>query len=417
MIDFKVIGTPILLRNIKKIDPESIEAYIETGGYEALKKALKKSPDELLEEVKKSELRGRGGAGFPTGIKFEIAKNQKETPKFVVVNAEEGEPGTFKDRIILENDPHLVIEGAILAAYIIGANYGYIAIRPDYTLAIKRLEKAIQDAYKYGFLGDNILGSNFSFHLKIKRGAGAYICGEETALLEMIEGKRGEPRKKPPFPPQKGLYGKPTVVNNVETLANLPFIIYYGSEEFKKYGVEGSYGTKLFCMSGDVSWKGIIEIPFGVKLSEIISLAGGVKGGKLKAVILGGVSGSLVKYDEVDIEVDYHSLGRIQAGPGCGTIIVLNDKRDIVDVCENIMRFFKDESCGKCFPCRLGTEASYRIIKKIKEKKANLHDLFNLERICKTMKNASFCGLGQTAPNIILQSLQKFKDEWLSHIS
>ncbi|HIP93200.1 MAG TPA: NADP oxidoreductase, partial [Desulfurobacteriaceae bacterium] len=210
MIDFKVIGTPILLKNIKKIDPESIEAYINTGGYEALKKALKMSPDELLDEIKKSELRGRGGAGFPTGIKLEIAKNQKDTPKFVIVNAEEGEPGTFKDRIILENDPHLVIEGAILAAYIIGANYGYIAIRPDYTLAIKRLEKAIEDAYKKGFLGDNILGSDFTFHLKIKKGAGAYICGEETALLEMIEGKRGEPRKKPPYPPQKGLYGKPT---------------------------------------------------------------------------------------------------------------------------------------------------------------------------------------------------------------
>ncbi|WP_297445995.1 NADH-quinone oxidoreductase subunit NuoF [Desulfurobacterium sp.] len=418
MIDFKVIGEPIILKNARKICPNDIEKCMEAGRYGALRKALTEmKPEEVIEEIKRSQLRGRGGAGFPTGLKFELAAKEKSDKKYVVVNGEEGEPGTFKDRIIMEDSPHLLIEGTILAGYAIGADEGIICVRCDYIKAIERLEKAIADAYDRGLLGKNIFGTDFSFDITIERGAGAYVCGEETALLEMIEGKRGEPRKKPPFPPQKGLYGKPTVVNNVETLANLPFIISEGADRFLEFGIEGSHGTKLFSLSGDIEWKGLIEIPFGATIRKIIELAGGVKGGKkLKAVILGGVSGTLVRYDEVDISVDYHSLGVIEAGPGCGTIIVLDETRDIVDVAENIMEFFRTESCGKCRPCSLGTVSLCNLIHRIKEGNGTVEDLKKIEKISIGMRKASFCGLGQTAPNILYQSIQKFRDEWLAHV-
>jgi len=408
----------VLLRRVGTINPESIEEYIAEDGYLALEKAVENGPEWVLNEVKNSELRGRGGAGFPTGKKWEFTAKAKSDVKYVICNADEGEPGTFKDRVLMEGDPHSIIEGMILAGFATGANYGYIYIRGEYDLSIKRLSKAIDQAYAYGFLGKNILGSGFDFDIEIKRGAGAYICGEETALIESIEGHRGEPRKKPPYPPTSGLWGKPTVINNVETLANIPPIVVNGSSWFKQFGVPGSYGTKLFSLMGDVNYKGVIEIPFGVKLSSIINEIGfGVKDGKdLKAVILGGVSGSLISKDEVDVEVDFNTLAKIEAGPGSGSIVVLSSDRCIVDVVKNIAYFFRHESCGKCTPCRVGTEEMYSIIDRISRGLGEESDLKKLELLANSMKLTSFCGLGQTAPNILSQSLSKFKDEWLSHI-
>ncbi|MGB9855171.1 MAG: NADH-quinone oxidoreductase subunit NuoF [Caldisericum exile] len=408
----------VLLKRVGTINPESIEEYIAEDGYLALEKALENGPEWVLEEVKASELRGRGGAGFPTGKKWEFTAKAKSDVKYVICNADEGEPGTFKDRVIMEGDPHLLIEGMILAGYATGANYGYIYIRGEYDLSIKRLQKAIDQARSYGFLGENILGSGFNFDIEIKKGAGAYICGEETALIESIEGKRGEPRKKPPYPPTYGLWGKPTVINNVETLANIPPIVVNGAEWFKKFGVPGSYGTKLFSLMGDINYKGVIEIPFGVKLSSIINDVGfGVKGGKsLKGVILGGVSGSLITPGELDTPVDFNSLAKIEAGPGSGSIVVLSEDRCIVDIAKNIAYFFRHESCGKCTPCRVGTEEMYKIIDYISRGLGEESDLTRLEKLSTTMKLTSFCGLGQTAPNIISQSLVKYRTEWLEHI-
>jgi NADH:ubiquinone oxidoreductase subunit F (NADH-binding)/(2Fe-2S) ferredoxin len=409
----------VLLKRVGVINPESIEEYIAEDGYLALEKAIEKGPQWVLEEVKASELRGRGGAGFPTGKKWEFTAKAKSDVKYVICNADEGEPGTFKDRVIMEGDPHLLIEGMILAGFATGANYGYIYIRGEYDLSIRRLQKAIDQARSYGFLGENILGSGFSFDIEIKKGAGAYICGEETALIESIEGKRGEPRKKPPYPPTCGLWGKPTVINNVETLANVPPIVVNGAEWFKKFGVPGSYGTKLFSLMGDVNYKGVIEIPFGVKLSSIINDVGfGIKGGKkLKGVILGGVSGSLITPNEIDTPVDFNSLALIEAGPGSGSIVVLSEDRCIVDIAKNIAYFFRHESCGKCTPCRVGTEEMYKIIDSISKGFGEVNDLERLDKLSTSMKLTSFCGLGQTAPNIIQQSLRKFREEWLEHIN
>jgi NADH:ubiquinone oxidoreductase subunit F (NADH-binding)/(2Fe-2S) ferredoxin len=409
----------VLLKRVGVINPESIEEYIAEDGYLALEKAIEKGPQWVLEEVKASELRGRGGAGFPTGKKWEFTAKAKSDVKYVICNADEGEPGTFKDRVIMEGDPHLLIEGMILAGFATGANYGYIYIRGEYDLSIRRLQKAINQARSYGFLGENILGSGFSFDIEIKKGAGAYICGEETALIESIEGKRGEPRKKPPYPPTCGLWGKPTVINNVETLANVPPIVVNGAEWFKKFGVPGSYGTKLFSLMGDVNYKGVIEIPFGVKLSSIINDVGfGIKGGKkLKGVILGGVSGSLITPNEIDTPVDFNSLALIEAGPGSGSIVVLSEDRCIVDIAKNIAYFFRHESCGKCTPCRVGTEEMYKIIDSISKGFGEVKDLERLDKLSTSMKLTSFCGLGQTAPNIIQQSLRKFREEWLEHIN
>ena len=408
----------VLLKNVGAINPESIEEYIASDGYLALEKAFNNGPDWVIEEVKKSELRGRGGAGFPTGKKWEPTKNAESDEKYIVCNADEGEPGTFKDRVLMEGNPHLLIEGMILAGFATGASRGYIYIRGEYDLAIKRLKKATEQARVYGLLGENILGSGFDFDIEIKKGAGAYICGEETALFESMEGHRGEPRKKPPYPATYGLWGKPTVINNVETLANIPPIIMNGADWFKKFGVAGSYGTKLFSLMGDVDYKGVIEIPFGIPLSYIINEVGfGVKQGKeLKAVILGGVSGSLITPEEIDTPVDFNSLARIEAGPGSGSIVVLDEDRCIVDITKNILYFFRHESCGKCTPCRVGTEEMYRIVDRISKGFGEETDLKKLELISNSMKLTSFCGLGQTAPNIISQSLTKFRDEWMSHI-
>jgi len=416
----KIMGIQqrIVLENVGKINPEDIKEYIAFDGYVGFENALRMSPENVIKEIENSELRGRGGAGFPTGKKWEFTAKAKSDKKYIICNADEGEPGTFKDRTIMEGDPHRVIEGMLIAGYATGANEGIIYVRGEYTLSIERLEKAIDQAYDLGLLGNNILGSNFSFDVQIKKGAGAYVCGEETALLNSIEGKRGEPRKKPPYPPTTGLWGKPTVINNVETLANIPAIMRNGAEWFKQFGVPGSYGTKLFSLNGDLNWKGVVEVPFGTPLSFIINeIGGGLKDNlSLKAVILGGVSGSLLKPDEIDIPVDFNSLAKIEAGPGSGSITALNEKRCIVDVAKNIAKFFRHESCGKCTPCRVGTDEMYKIIDRISKGQGKESDVELIEKLGTTMKLTSFCGLGQTAPNIILQSLKKFPDEWNAHI-
>jgi len=416
----KIMGIQqrIVLENVGKINPEDIKEYIAFDGYMGFENALRMSPENVIKEIENSELRGRGGAGFPTGKKWEFTAKAKSDKKYIICNADEGEPGTFKDRTIMEGDPHRVIEGMLIAGYATGANEGIIYIRGEYTLSIERLEKAIDQAYDLGLLGNNILGSNFSFDVQIKKGAGAYVCGEETALLNSIEGKRGEPRKKPPYPPTAGLWGKPTVINNVETLANIPAIMRNGAEWFKQFGVPGSYGTKLFSLNGDLNWKGVVEVPFGTPLSFIINeIGGGLKDNlSLKAVILGGVSGSLLKPDEIDTPVDFNSLAKIEAGPGSGSITALNEKRCIVDVAKNIAKFFRHESCGKCTPCRVGTDEMYKIIDRISKGQGKESDVELIEKLGTTMKLTSFCGLGQTAPNIILQSLKKFPDEWNAHI-
>lgn len=410
--------TRIVLRNVGLINPESIDEYLGRNGYLALEKAIEKGPEWVIEELKKSELKGRGGAGFPTGRKWEFTAKAPGPIKYVICNADEGEPGTFKDREIMEGDPHSLLEGMIIAGFATGANFGYIYVRGEYELSISRLEKAIEAARGYGLLGENILGSGFSFEVEIRKGAGAYICGEETALIESIEGKRGEPRKKPPYPPTNGLWGKPTVINNVETLANVPPIIENGADWYRQFGVPGSYGTKVFSLMGDLNWKGVIEIPFGTKLSYIVNdIGGGVKEGKkLKAIILGGVSGSLIAPNEIDTPVDFSSLATIEAGPGSGAIIVLSEDRCIVDTLKNIAHFFRHESCGKCTPCRVGTEEICRIIEWISTGEGRLSDIEALEDLGNGMKLTSFCGLGQTAPNILSQSLKKYKQEWIDHI-
>jgi len=418
----KIIGIQkkILLKNVGTINPENIEEYIATDGYSALGKALSgMKSGEVIAAVKSSELRGRGGAGYPTGMKWESAAVEQDAEKYIICNADEGEPGTFKDREILEGDPHLVLEGIILAGYAIGAHTGYIYVRGEYGLSIRRLQKAIDAAAAYGLLGKNILGSGFGFDIEIKKGAGAYICGEESALIESIEGKRGEPRKKPPYPTKAGLWGKPTVINNVETLANVPAIIENGADWYKSIGVPGSRGTKLFSLMGDINWKGVIEIPFGTRLSNIITeIGGGVKGGrKLKGVILGGVSGFLIRPEETDVSVDFDSLARIEAGPGSGSIIVLDETRSIVDIIRNIIYFFRHESCGKCTPCRVGVEQMYSILDYIYGCEGIAGDAETLEDIGRNMALTSFCPLGQTAPNIMMQSLKKYRDEWQEYIA
>jgi NADH:ubiquinone oxidoreductase subunit F (NADH-binding)/(2Fe-2S) ferredoxin len=408
----------VVLRNVGVINPESIDEYIASDGYIALEKAFAYGPQWVIDEVKLSELRGRGGAGFPTGRKWEFTSTAAGPVKYLICNADEGEPGTFKDREIMEGDPHSLIEGMIIGAYATGCNYGYIYIRGEYGLSIKRLEKAIEDAKSLGLLGNNILGRGFSFDIEVKKGAGAYICGEETALIESIEGKRGEPRKKPPYPPTYGLWGNPTVINNVETFANIPPIIVNGGNWYKTIGVPGTYGTKLFSLMGDVNWKGVIEIPFGVPLSYIVNeLGGGVKNGKaLKGVILGGVSGSLITPDKLDTPVDFNSLALIEAGPGSGSIIVLSETRCIIDIVKNIAHFFRHESCGKCTPCRVGTEEMYLIIDRISKGQGEEKDLDTLDRLAEDMRQTSFCPLGQTAPNIVVQSIKNFRNDWLEHI-
>lgn len=415
----KDIQQRLVLENVGIINPENIDEYIARDGYVALEKALfSQKPEDVIQEVKTSELRGRGGAGFPTGMKWDFTAKSINEMKYVICNADEGEPGTFKDREIMEGDPHKLLEGMLIAGYATGGKIGYIYIRGEYDLSIRRLEKAILDARQYGLLGNHILGTSFSFDIFVHKGAGAYVCGEETALIESIEGKRGEPRKKPPYPPTAGLWMKPTVVNNVETLANIPMIIAKGGNWYKSIGVEGSRGTKLFSLMGDLNWKGVVEIPFGTTIGDIVNNIGqGIKGDKkLKGIILGGSSGFLILPSEMNTPVDFQSLARIEAGPGSGSIVAMDESRCIVDMLLNIAQFFRHESCGKCTPCRVGNDQIVRILERISYGEGKPEDITTLEDLSKTMNNTSFCPLGQAAPNILVQALKKFREEILIHI-
>ncbi len=416
--DLKPLKIPILapygkflLRNVYEIDPSNIEDYIVRDGYKALEKVLIKGSDYVIREIKNSGLRGRGGAGFPTGLKWEFVKREKEKPKFVICNADEGEPGTFKDRVLIENDPHSVIEGIIIAGFAVEAEKGIIYIRGEYETGFRILENAIKKAREKGFLGKNILETHFSFDIEIVKGAGSYVCGEETALIESLEGKRGEPRKKPPYPSNKGLYGKPTLVQNVETLANVPLILLRGAEWFKEKG------TILISLSGDLNFKGVCEIPLGTSLEYVIKELGkGIKGGKLKFLILGGISGSFIRPSQINIKLDYGYLERINSSIGSGAIIAINEKRCSVCIAENIIGFFRHESCGKCIPCMRGTDETARIIKDIENGKGEKGDIELLFEIGEVMELSSFCPLGQTALKVIKEIIQEFKGEWELHI-
>ena len=409
----------VVLANCGIIDPEEIEEYIAAGGYEALGKALTEmSPDEVIEEIKRSGLRGRGGAGFPTGVKWELVRKAPGSEKYVICNADEGDPGAFMDRAILEGDPHAVLEGMAIAAYAVGAKRGYIYVRAEYPLAIQRLKRAISQAREYGLLGDDIFESGFSFDVELRMGAGAFVCGEETALIASIEGRRGEPRPRPPYPAQSGLWGKPTLINNVETFANVRHIILKGADWFSAIGTETSKGTKVFALAGQVKNTGLVEVPMGITLRELIfEVGGGVpKGQKFKAVQIGGPSGGCLPEELLDVPVDYESLREHGAIMGSGGVIVLDDSACMVNVAKFFLQFTADESCGKCTPCRVGTQMMLEILNRITEGEGTEEDLARLEELAQLVKSASLCGLGQTAPNPVLSTLRYFRDEYLAHI-
>ncbi|MBC7323469.1 MAG: NADH-quinone oxidoreductase subunit NuoF, partial [Acetomicrobium sp.] len=385
----------------------------------ALGKALlEMTPEEVLDQVKKSGLRGRGGAGFPTGLKWEFARKAPGNKKYVICNADEGDPGAFMDRSTLEGDPHLVIEGMALGAYAIGADEGYIYCRAEYPLAIKRLKIAIAQAEEMGLLGDNIMGTNFSFHLHLKEGAGAFVCGEETALMASIEGRRGMPRPRPPFPAQHGLWGKPTNINNVETWANVPKIILNGADWFASMGTEKSKGTKIFALTGKITNTGLIEVPMGITIREIIyELGGGILNGKeFKAVQIGGPSGGCLTKEHLDLPIDYESLTSAGAIMGSGGLVVMDEDTCMVDVARFFLEFTQRESCGKCVPCREGTKQMLLMLEKICKGEGTLEDLSKLEELAYMVKETSLCGLGQTAPNPVITTIRYFRDEYLAHI-
>lgn len=408
----------IVLQNCGRIDPLSIEDYEASGGYQALRKALTLSPQEIINEVKISGLRGRGGAGFPTGLKWSFAAAAKSDIKYIICNADEGDPGAFMDRSVLEGDPHRVLEGMIIGAYAIGAHKGYIYCRAEYPLAIEHLKMAIVSAREKNYLGDNILGTDFSFELSIKEGAGAFVCGEETALMQSIEGKRGMPSIRPPYPAESGLWGKPTNINNVETWANIPWIIKNGGEAFKAIGMEKSSGTKVFALAGKIAGSGLIEVPMGITLRDIIyKVGGGMKTEKpFKAVQLGGPSGGCIPADLLDIPVDYDSITATGAIMGSGGMVVMDSGTCMVDVARYFLNFTQNESCGKCTFCRIGTRRMLEILNRITEGKGELEDLDRLEELALNISKGSLCGLGQTAPNPVLTTLRYFKDEYLAHI-
>ncbi len=408
----------IVLRNCGIIDPECIEDYEAREGYQALKKALKMERNAIIEEIKKSGLRGRGGAGFPTGLKWQLCAFENSSKKYVICNADEGDPGAFMDRSTLEGDPHSVIEGMIIGAYAIGANEGYIYCRAEYPMALEHLKTAISAAEKKGYLGKNILGSSFSFALHIKEGAGAFVCGEETALMQSIEGKRGMPTLRPPYPAVKGLWGKPTNINNVETWANIPWIIMHGAQEFRKYGTEKSPGTKVFALAGKIAGSGLIEVPMGIPLKDIIyKVGGGMKTSKpFKAVQMGGPSGGCIPAEKLDTIVDYDSITATGAIMGSGGMVVMDSGTCMVDVARFFLNFTQNESCGKCTFCRIGTKRMLEILTRITEGKGELQDIEKLEELAVNIIKGSLCGLGQTAPNPVLTTLRYFKDEYLAHI-
>ena len=410
--------TKILLKQCGQIDPEDLEAYLAIGGYEGARKALSLTPFEVIEEVKASGLRGRGGAGFLTGLKWELCSMSKGTPKYIICNADEGDPGAFMDRSVIEGNPHSVLEGMLIAGHAIGSNYGYIYIRAEYPLAIERLEIAIRQATEKGFLGKNIFSSGFDFDIKIKQGAGAFICGEETALIASIEGKRGMPRSKPPFPVNKGLWGKPTVINNVETLANLPSIITQGASWYASIGTEKSKGTKVFALTGKIKNTGLIEVPMGISLKEIIyDIGGGMeKNRKLKAVQTGGPSGGCIPASHINMPVDYESLISIGSMMGSGGMVAMDDATCMVDMSKFFLSFTQHESCGKCVPCRVGTKRMLEILTRITEGKGREDDIELLIELGTDIKLSSLCGLGMSAPNPVLSTINFFRDEYEAHI-
>ena len=409
----------VVLRNCGRIDPEVIEEYIAQGGYQALGKAVTTmTPDEVIATIKAAKLRGRGGAGFPTGLKWEFARRAAGSSKYIVCNADEGEPGTFKDRLILEGDPHSILEGMAIAGYAVGANYGYVYIRGEYTLSIKRLELAIEQARRLGLLGQNIFGSGFDFDLEIRIGAGAYVCGEETALFESLEGGRGEPRVKPPYPTDVGLFGRPTSINNVETLANVAPIIIRGADWFRSLGTERTPGTKVFTLTGDVVNEGLIEVPMGITLREVIyDIGGGIKGGRaFKMAQTGGTSGGCLPKELLDVPMDYDNLAAAGSALGSGALLVMDDTHCIVDVAKCFARFFEHESCGKCAPCREGTMRLRELVDKITRGEADERTIPLITALAEMMFRAPLCPLGQTAPVPIMSTLRYFRDEYDAHI-
>ncbi|OUR79847.1 NADH oxidoreductase (quinone) subunit F [Alphaproteobacteria bacterium 46_93_T64] len=408
----------IILKNMDHPQSHTLEAYVESGGYKALATMLQKySPDELIEQVKQANLRGRGGAGFPTGLKWSFVPKNAENPPYLCCNADEGEPGTFKDRAIMEKDPHMMVEGMIIAAYAIGARTAYIYIRGEYELCIERVEKALEEAQAKHFLGKNILGSDFSLDVYIHRGAGAYICGEETALLESIEGRRAQPKLKPPFPAIKGLYDSPTVINNVETFACLPHIIERGANWFRDIGPEGSPGPKLFCLSGQVNKPGLYEAPMGITMREFIEdFGGGACSGKIKAVIPGGVSAPMFPESELDTKLDFESLAAAGSMLGSAGVIVLDDSACVVEVITRITEFFNHESCGKCTPCREGLDWCAKILRRLEEGEGTHEDLEHLDTLCPTIFGNSFCALGVGASWAVQSALKHFRPEFVQHI-
>ncbi len=414
-MDFYKKQHRVALRNCGLIDPENLDEYLAAGGYLALAKALfELSPTEVIEMVQASGLRGRGGGGFPTGLKWELCRREPETPKYIICNADEGDPGAFMDRSILEGDPGSVLEAMAIAGYAIGARHGLVYIRAEYPLAVQRLETAITEATEAGLLGENILGSNFSFDIEINLGAGAFVCGEETALIHSLEGGRGEPTRKPPFPAQSGYRQKPSNVNNVETLANVPVIIMEGADYLARLGTEKSKGTKVFALAGKVNNIGLVEVPMGTTLREIIyDIGGGIPDGKaFKAVQTGGPSGGVITESDLDTPIDYESLMAIGSMMGSGGMIVMNEDNDMVEIAKFYIDFTADESCGKCTPCRIGTKRLQEMLAKLLEQKGDPELLDSLSQLCHVIRDSALCGLGQTAPNPILSTLKYFPEEY-----
>ncbi len=408
----------IVMRNCGIIDPTNINHYLARGGYSGMAKALTLTPDAVIDEIKTSGLRGRGGAGFPTGVKWSFARNATSDQKYVICNADEGDPGAFMDRSVLEGDPHAVLEGLLIAGFAIGASIGYVYCRAEYPLAIGRLQGAIAQMREHGFLGEDILGSGFAFDIKIKKGAGAFVCGEETSLMQSIEGKRGMPRSRPPFPAISGLFGKPTNINNVETLAAVSAIMERGGTWYAGYGTEKSRGTKTFALAGKITRTGLIEVPMGISLRTIIEdIGGGVLGGKqFKAVQTGGPSGGCIPAQSIDLPVDYEHLAEVGSIMGSGGMIVIDEESCMVDMARYFLTFTENESCGKCVPCRMGTQHLLKILTAITEGQGTLEHLDIMRKIGDTMKNASLCGLGQTAANPVLTTLTHYEDEYRAHI-
>jgi len=411
----------VALRNCGVIDPENIDEYIGTGGYQALGKVLTEmTPDEVIQTVLDSGLRGRGGAGFPTGKKWQLARNlvQDGGKKYVCCNADEGDPGAFMDRSVLEGDPHAILEAMAIAGYAIGSDQGYIYVRAEYPIAVKRLQIAIDQAREYNLLGKDIFGTGFNFDIELRLGAGAFVCGEETALMTSIEGKRGEPRPRPPFPAVKGLFGRPTILNNVETYANITQIIMNGADWFASMGTEKSKGTKVFALGGKIHNTGLVEIPMGTTLREIIEeIGGGIPNGKkFKAAQTGGPSGGCIPTEHIDTPIDYDNLIAIGSMMGSGGLIVMDEDNCMVDIAKFFLQFTVDESCGKCTPCRVGTKRLYEILDRITKGQGRMEDIDKLEELCHYIKSSALCGLGQTAPNPVLSTLRYFRDEYLAHI-